>query len=305
MNKLFLILTLILLVPNVFSQFNKDSDKIKAQKIKSITFSDDAMCKFDTEGRLIEYVKGDLNQKLEESDIPHGQIYQFTVDTIGNFTSLIGLDFSRCEKTDCQPDTICYQFWKFTDAKLDSSYGWEYTDSYGELLHRDFEACLYSSKTFGDTLVEQLYTFNKRKKFSDIRIKFTVKLKTNKMLYQEMEIPYRYLYTDSAKYFLDSLNYGNRTIIQFNKKGKPKKSIFMNSNGDTTANCSQFKELNDHYTCICDTPWGRKESSLSKNILSRLSSKIRVEQYHLNEFTLSPSLFLERENHFLKIEYYN
>jgi hypothetical protein len=304
MNKLFLIVNLIFFAPNLFSQFNKDSDEIKAQNIKSITFSNEALCKFDTEGRLIEYVSGDINQKLEESDIPHGQIYLFTVDTIGNFTYLIGLDYNQCEESNCDPDTVCYQFWKFTGTDLDSSYGWEYTETSGEKSNRDFEACIYSSKLFGDTLMEKLYTFNESKKSSEIQIKFTIKLKPNKILYFEAGIPNRYLFTDSAKFFLDSLNYGYRTIIYYSKKGIPKKSIFINSNGDSTAICSRFKELNDHYSCICETPWGRKESSLSKKVLGKLSSKIRVEQNHLNEFTLSPSLFLVRDNFILEIEYY-
>src|SRR5690606_26456750 len=139
MTKVYLIFTLLVIAPYTYRQFNQDSKEINARKIKSITFPNESKCKFDKDGRLFDYIKGDINQNLEESNIPYGQIYKYTVDTLGNFTKLIGLDFSSCRDSICQPDTICYQYWNLSGMDLDFSYGWEYMDSYGELSSRDLE----------------------------------------------------------------------------------------------------------------------------------------------------------------------
>lgn len=302
MTKVYLIFTLLVIAPYTYSQFNQDSKEIKARKIKSITFPNEAQCKFDKEGRLIEYIKGDINQNLEESNIPYGQIYKYTVDTLGNFTKLIGLDFSSCRDSICQPDTICYQYWNLSGMDLDFSYGWEYMDSYGELSSRDLEGSIYLREVFGDTIVEKIHFFDRDRRPNGIKISFTVELQSRRTLYFETEVPFQYLYSDSVRYFLDSLEYGSRIIVDYSKKRKIKSTTTINSNGDTTKTCSRFKDKGNYYSCTCETRQGKKETFFSKKAFKNFSNKVRVEQDNRIEFTTNPSSILPQYQ--TKIEYY-
>ncbi|NOQ75688.1 MAG: hypothetical protein GQ574_27020 [Crocinitomix sp.] len=230
MIKLNFILALTLLNLNAYGQFNKDAKEIKSQRIKSIAFSYNAKCIFDKKGRLIEYIDGDLNEFLDNSDIPHGQINKYTIDSLGNFTQLTVLDYNRCRRSKCQPDTICYSKSSFNGNELDSAFNWEYTDDFGPKTISEIYYASYSKSVRGDTIVEKLYSFWKEvEREPELEIKFTIALTSRKTLYLFIKIPFRYYFSDSVINYLDSTNYGYRTIVKFNRKAKVKNATIVSA----------------------------------------------------------------------------
>lgn len=119
MMKFYSVFAFIIFNASLYGQYNLD-----ANEIKSINFSNEAECSFDKKGRLIEYRKGDLKSFLDNTDVKHGQIEKYTIDSLGNFTQCTVLNYSICRQVLCQPDTINYAKGVFDGTELEASFAW-------------------------------------------------------------------------------------------------------------------------------------------------------------------------------------
>jgi len=220
MIRIYLILTLLVISPYTYSQFNHDSKKVEKLKIKSITIQR-AKYIFDQRGRLIEYWYEGNGMILEKNTPPLGELNKFKIDTLGRFTENMCLDFNPCTDTICDPDTISYYYWKYTDTKLDSHYSWDYGGDYGNTSSLEWQK--YTRKSYGDTVVEKLWGEGGNNTPKLIYIKITIDLKPKRQLHFLTRIPYRFINSDSARFFIDSTNYGSNVIIDYKKNGRIKK----------------------------------------------------------------------------------